>query len=96
MMKDCSIAYEKGQPDVLEHVNLDIRKGDKIGIFGANGQGKSTLVKALLEEIPVTSGELWTAPGNKVGYYSQHHDELDLRLSAEEQLLVYMGKERRA
>ena len=96
MMKDCSIAYEKGQPDVLEHVNLDIRKGDKIGIFGANGQGKSTLVKALLEEIPVTSGELWTAPGNKVGYYSQHHEELDLRLSAEEQLLMYMGKERRA
>ncbi|AGI47572.1 ATPase component of ABC transporters with duplicated ATPase domains [Thermoplasmatales archaeon BRNA1] len=96
LMKDCAVAYEKGKPNILEHVNLDIRKGDKIGIFGANGQGKTTLVKALLEEIPVTAGELWTAPGNKVGYYSQHHENLDLRLSAEEQLLVYMGKEHRA
>lgn len=93
-MKDVSIGYSKGKP-ILEHVNLDIRKGDKIGIFGANGQGKSTLVKALLEEIPIESGELWTAPGNKVGYYSQMREDLDLRLSAEEQLLIYLGRERR-
>lgn len=94
LMKDCSVGYRKGSP-ILTHVNLDIRKGDKIGIFGANGQGKSTLVKALLEEIPIESGELWTAPGNKVGYYSQQREDLDLRLSAEEQLLIYMGQERR-
>ena len=91
-MKDCAIKY--GENYVLEHINLDIHKGDKIGIFGSNGQGKSTLVKALLEEIPC-EGELWVAPGAKIGYYSQLHENLDLRLTAEEQVLQIIGKERR-
>lgn len=94
LLKDCSFGYRKGVP-LLQHVNLDIRKGDKIGIFGANGQGKSTLIKVLLEELDIQSGEFWAAPGNKIGYYSQMREDLDLRLSAEEQLLIYMGKERR-
>lgn len=75
-------------------MDLDIHKGDKIGMFGGNGQGKSTLIKAILEEIPC-KGELWVAPGAKIGYYSQHHDGLDLRLTAEEQLLMIIGKDRR-
>ena len=91
-MKDCAIKYDGNY--VLEHINLDIHKGDKIGIFGSNGQGKSTLVKALLEEIPC-EGELWVAPGAKIGYYSQLHENLDLRLTAEEQVLQIIGKERR-
>ena len=95
LLKDCAFGYTKGRP-LLTHVNLDIRKGDKIGIYGANGQGKSTLIKVLLEELEVESGEFWAAPGNKVGYYSQQREDLDLKLSAEEQLLIYMGKERRA
>ncbi len=80
---------------ILSDVELDIQKGEKVGIFGANGEGKSTLVKALLEQIPHT-GDMWMAPGAKIGYYSQHHEMLDLKLSAEEQLLLIVGKERRA
>ena len=79
---------------ILENVELDIQKGDKIGIFGSNGEGKSTLVKALLEEIP-SKGELWVAPGAKIGYYSQNHEGLDLSLTAEEQIMKVIGKERR-
>lgn len=90
--KDLSV--ELGGRTILEHVDLDIHKGDKVGIFGANGEGKSTLLKAILEEIP-SKGELWVAPGAKIGYYSQHHDCLDLRLTAEEQLLMLVGKDRR-
>ncbi len=92
-MKDCSISY--GGKDVLKHVNLEVHKGDRIGVFGANGQGKSTLVKAMIGEIPC-EGDLWIAPGAKIGYYSQHHDDLNLRLTAEEQVLQIIGKDRRA
>ncbi len=90
--KNIGVGY--GDKPILEHVDLDIQRGDKIGIFGANGQGKTTLVKALLEEIPCT-GELWMAPGAKIGYYSQNHEGLDLKLSAEEQILMVIGKDRR-
>ena len=79
---------------ILSGVDLDIQKGDKVGIFGANGEGKSTLVKALLGLIPST-GDLWVAPGAKIGYYSQNHERLDMKLTAEEQLLQVTGKERR-
>jgi ATP-binding cassette subfamily F protein 3 len=90
--KDLSVSL--GGKKILEHVDLDVHKGDKIGIFGSNGEGKTTLVRALLEQIP-SDGELWMAPGAKIGYYSQHHDRLDMKLTAEEQLLQLIGKERR-
>jgi ATP-binding cassette subfamily F protein 3 len=83
-----------GNNVILENVNIDIKKGDKIGIFGPNGSGKSTLVKALLGKIP-SKGELWVAPGAKIGYFSQDHDKLALNASAEEQILRVIGKERR-
>ena len=51
-------------------------------------------MKALLGLIP-SKGDLWVAPGAKIGYYSQNHERLDMKLTAEEQLLQVTGKERR-
>jgi len=90
--KNLSVAL--GGRKIISDVDIEVHKGDKIGIFGSNGEGKSTLIKALLEQIPST-GELWVAPGAKIGYLSQHHDCLDLNLTAEEQILQVIGKERR-
>lgn len=89
-----NLSVELGGRTIISDVNLDIMKKDKIGIFGANGEGKSTLVKALIEEIP-SNGELWIAPGAKIGYYSQNHEGLDLRLTAEEQILQAIGTDKR-
>ncbi len=89
------LSVELGGRTILSGVELDIQKGDKVGIFGSNGEGKSTLVKALLGIVP-SEGDLWVAPGAKIGYYSQNHERLDLKLTAEEQLLQVVGKERRA
>ena len=80
---------------ILKDVCLDIQKGDKLGIFGANGAGKSTLLKAILGEVP-SKGELWVAPGAKIGYYSQNHENLDPKLTAEEQVLQVIGPDRKA
>jgi len=79
---------------ILANVDMDIMKGDKIGVFGPNGSGKTTLMRALLGKIP-TEGELWVAPGARIGYFSQHHEKLDLNLTAEEQILKTIGKDRR-
>ena len=88
------LSVELGGRTILEDIDLDIQKGEKIGIFGSNGQGKSTLIKALLGKIP-SKGDLWLAPGAKIGYYAQNQERLDLELTAEEQILQVIGKERR-
>lgn len=93
MARDLSV--ELGGRTIIKDVELDIMKGERIGVFGANGEGKSTLIKALIGEIP-SNGDLWIAPGAKIGYYSQNHEGLDLRLTAEEQLLQAIGTDRRA
>ena len=84
-----------GGRTILSDVDIDIHKGEKIGIFGANGEGKSTLIKALIGEIPC-EGDLWIAPGAKIGYFCQNHENLDLELTPEEQILQVIGKDRRA
>ncbi len=90
-----NVAVSRGDRVILSGVNLDIQKGDKVGVFGANGAGKSTLIKAILGELPVT-GDLWVAPGAKIGYYSQQHEGLDLNLTAEEQMLHLIGPDNKA
>ncbi len=89
-----NLSVELGGKTIVDEINLDIMKGDRIGIFGSNGEGKSTLIKALIAEIP-SNGELWIAPGAKIGYYAQNHDGLDMNLTAEEQLTTVIGTERR-
>ncbi|HKM13968.1 MAG TPA: ABC-F family ATP-binding cassette domain-containing protein [Candidatus Methanomethylophilaceae archaeon] len=90
-----NLSVDLGGRNILSGVDLEIMKGDRIGIFGANGEGKSTLVKALIGDI-ASEGELWIAPGAKIGYYSQNHEGLDLCLTAEEQLIQAIGTDKRA
>ena len=75
------MSVELGGKTILSGVNLDIEKGDHLGIFGPNGAGKSTLLKAILGEVPC-GGEMWLAPGAKIGYYSQNQEGLDLNQSS--------------
>lgn len=55
-LRDVSFAYDNGR-EVLKHINLEIRKGEKIAFVGESGSGKSTLVKLLMNFFPVSGGE---------------------------------------
>lgn len=90
MVKDLEV--RRGRSTVLKGVDMSLETGDKLGIFGPNGAGKTTLIKALLQELPYR-GEMWVAPGARVGYYSQGQDMLDNTLSAEQQLLKVLGED---
>lgn len=67
---------------ILKKINLTLNPGDRIALLGPNGQGKSTLIKTLTQELPHLSGSLHCSAHLRVGYYAQHQlDQLDCELS---------------
>jgi len=62
---------------ILKPFSLEIFRGDRIGIVGPNGSGKTTLIKALLGEIPVSSGAIERGTKLQVAYFDQLRDQLD-------------------
>lgn len=59
-------------PMTLQDITLSVHMGDRIGILGLNGGGKSTLIKLLVGETKPSLGALTLHPRLKIGYYSQH------------------------
>jgi ATP-binding cassette subfamily F protein 3 len=78
---DVSVGYDPNKP-VLNRVTLRIDTDDRIALLGANGNGKSTLVKLLAGRLAPFSGKVIRAEKLSVGYFAQHQvDELNLDAS---------------
>src|SRR5579864_7302289 len=78
---EVSVGYDPKQP-VLNRVTLRIDNDDRIALLGANGNGKSTLVKLLAGRLSPFSGKVTRADKLSVGYFAQHQlDELDVDAS---------------
>ncbi len=80
VMRDMSCGYaspDGGEPiTIVRHVTRSVQPGQRIGILGANGQGKSTLVKTLARALPALAGEATEGKGLAIGYFAQQ--EMDL------------------
>lgn len=61
-----------GRLNVLDNVDVVVRAGEILTLIGLNGAGKSTLVRVILDIVTPDSGEVWRAPGLRVGYSPQH------------------------
>lgn len=95
-----NVAFGYTDELVLTNINLEVHKGDYLGIIGPNGGGKSTLLKIMLGLLPPKTGTVklfhkdiskfrdW----NKIGYVSQKvgHIETNYPMTVEE--VVSMGK----
>ena len=66
--------YEKHSP-VLKKLNLRIDQDDRIALLGANGNGKSTLVKLLSGRLPPLAGKINLPSKLRIGYFAQHQTE---------------------
>lgn len=60
---------------VFKNVNLTIKRGEKVAFVGKNGEGKSTLVKCIMKEIPYT-GTLKVGHNVEIGYYAQNQAQM--------------------
>jgi ATP-binding cassette subfamily F protein 3 len=66
--------------------HLQVKRGQKLAIVGFNGTGKSTLLKAISEEIPFITGSCRLGSQVKLGYFDQHHKNLDPRNTVFQQI----------
>lgn len=64
-----------GAHTVFSNVNLTIKRGEKVAFVGKNGEGKSTLVKCIMNEIPF-DGELKVGHNVQIGYFAQNQAQL--------------------
>lgn len=64
-----------GEQNVFSNVNLTIKRGEKVAFVGKNGEGKSTLVKCIMGEIPF-NGNLKVGHNIQIGYFTQNQAQL--------------------
>ena len=83
---DVDVGYEANKP-VLENLNIGIGGEDRIALLGANGNGKSTFIKLISDNLSAMSGKIMRHSKLRVGYFAQHQsDELDVTLTPFEAL----------
>lgn len=72
-----NISRSYGDNQVLNQVTFKLNEGQKLGLVGANGVGKSTLLKIIMQEIEQDSGKVTVAAGTRIGYLPQVLQEAD-------------------
>jgi ATP-binding cassette, subfamily F, member 3 len=90
-LDNVSVGYDPKSP-VLNRVSLRIDNDDRIALLGANGNGKSTLVKLLANRLPPFSGAVTRADKLSIAYFAQHQlDELNEEGSPYDHIRKLMG-----
>ena len=87
--ENVSVAF--GDNVVIENLNLLITRNDRLALIGANGTGKSTLIKLIMEKQAATSGKMRSGVNLDIAYFDQHREALDLNQTVQE--IVGEGKQ---
>lgn len=83
-VEDLSMNFDDRK--LFENVSFSIKKGDRVGIIGSNGVGKTTLFRILLRQMTPTSGNVHFGTGVDIGYYDQDQSSLSPNRTTLEEL----------
>ena len=67
-----------GSNHLFSHVDMDIKRGERVAVIGNNGTGKTTLLKIINDMLPADSGEIVLGSKVHIGYYDQEHQVLHM------------------
>ena len=79
-----AVSLALGGHEILHRVAATVQNGERIGIVGANGAGKTVLLGLIHGERTPDEGSVWVGPSIELGRYAQHHETLDPRWTAVE------------
>ncbi len=89
-IQKADVGYVEGKP-ILRGVHESIDNDDRIALLGANGNGKSTMMKLIAGKLGIMGGEMFRSGKLRIGYFSQHQtDELDVNSTPYEELMRLM------
>ena len=74
IVKDLQKAY--GDNIIFKDANIVIERGDKVAFVGKNGEGKSTMIKAIMKQIDINSGSVEIGHNAQIGYFAQNQASL--------------------
>ena len=76
---DVTVGEGGGKKTLIESLDLELRRGEKVGIIGPNGVGKSSILKTIQGINPHERGQIIWAPNVKIAYFDQKNEQLDPR-----------------
>ncbi len=79
-----NISFNYDKTKIIDNFTFRVKKGEKIGIIGANGSGKTTFVKLLTKQIEPNSGKVTHGTGLEISYFDQHRTELNPNYSLQQ------------
>ncbi|MFM9987215.1 ABC-F family ATP-binding cassette domain-containing protein [Flavobacterium sp.] len=74
VVKDITKSY--GDKVIFQDANIVIERGEKVAFVGKNGEGKSTMIKAIMKEIEINSGSVEIGHNSQIGYFAQNQASL--------------------
>lgn len=89
IMEDLTIGY--GEKILAKGINLTLRRGDKAALLGANGTGKTTLLRTILGEIQPLKGRAKIGNRVQIGYFSQSYERLEPQQTLLENFVIEYG-----
>jgi len=87
--EDVTVAFD--EKVVINKLNLLISRNDRLALIGANGTGKSTLIKLIMEKLKATSGKMRSGVNLEIAYFDQHREALDINKTVQD--IVGEGKQ---
>ncbi|WP_373230742.1 ABC-F family ATP-binding cassette domain-containing protein [Cohnella sp.] len=74
---NCSAAPKEEMAPLFRNVSFEVKRGERLALLGPNGVGKTTLLRALMEKLPLRTGAIEWGAGVSLGYYDQEQRELN-------------------
>ena len=75
------ISATKERTELVRVADLELLRGDRVGLLGPNGSGKTTLLRTIIGELPPVAGQVHSGHNVRIGYYSQTHAGLNAERS---------------
>ncbi len=80
------ISSPKERSELVRVANLELLRGDRVGLLGPNGSGKTTLLRTIIGELPPVAGQVHLGHNVRIGYYAQTHAGLTAERSILEEI----------